>query len=192
MSLSLPEKQNKKRTAFALETPGISNSSKQQHSTQTPQRHTKKSPYCSQTKLKRRMEPAATVTPEATPSCCHDFSLSLPPAGEEFVVIDGPLPAGVQPLFDFNSSSSSSAPGLINVDGPSPADAAGSHASAATAEMSPDSAYTHRNAPSSVCTGTGCTGSSSDESAAGRPIFQISALVLCAINTVFLPIWTTI
>ena len=174
-----------------METPGISNSSTHQHSTQTPQRHTKKSRYCSQTKLKRRMEPAATVTSEATPSCCHDFSLSSPPAGEEFVVIDGPLPAGVQPLFDFNRSSSGSAPGLINVDGPLPADGAGSHASAATAEMPPHSAHTHRNAPSSVCTGTGCTGSRSDESPAGRPIFQISALVLCAINTVFLPIWTT-
>ena len=141
------------------------------HSTQTPQRHTKKSRYCSQTKLKRRMEPAATVTSEATPSCCHDFSLSSPPAGEEFVVIDGPLPAGVQPLFDFNSSSSS-APGSINVDGTSPADGAGSHASAATAEMSPGSVHAHGDAPSSVCTGTGCTGSSSEGCAAGRPFFS--------------------
>ena len=109
---------------------------------------------------------------------------------------DGPLPAGVQPLCDFNSSSSSSssAPavqtGLIIVDGPSPADGLGCYGSAASAEMSPDSSHTHHDAPSSVCTGTGCTGSRSDESPAGRPIFQISALVLCAIYTVFLPIWT--
>ena len=129
------------------------------------------------------MEPAATVMSGATPSCCYDFSSSSPPAGEEYVVFDGSLPAGVQPLFDFNRSSSSIAPaaqtGFLVVDGPSPADGLGSHASAATAEMSPDSAHTHRDPPSSVCSGTGCTGSSSDESAAGRPIFQISARVLC-------------
>ena len=159
------------------------------HSTQIPRRHTKKSRYCSQTKNKRRMEPAATVTSEATPSCCYDFSSSSPPAGEEFVVIDGPLPAGLQPLFDFNSSSSSSssAPaaqtGLIIVDGPSPADGLGCQASAATVEISPDSVHTHLDAPSSVCTGTGYTGSSSDESAEGTPIFQISAHVLCATTT---------
>ena len=109
-------------------------------------------------------------------------------------MIDGPLPAGVQPLCDFNSSSSSSsAPavqtGFIIVDGPQPADGLGSHGSAATA-MSPDSAHTHRDAPSSVYTGMGCTGSSSDESAAGKPIKKKNLLSLCAVNTVFVPIWT--
>ena len=122
------------------------------------------------------------------------FWVSSPPASEEFVVIDGPLPAGVQPLCDFNSSSSSSsAPavqtGFIIVDGPQPADGLGSHGSAATA-MSPDSAHTHRDAPSSVYTGMGCTGSSSDESAAGKPIKKKNLLSLCAVNTVFVPIWT--
>eukprot|EP00904_Undaria_pinnatifida_P013113 jgi/Undpi1/8932/HiC_scaffold_26.g11393.m1 len=81
---------------------------------------------------------------------------------------EGPLPAGVQPLC--SSSSSSSPPpiqaGLTVVDGPSPADGLGSHGSAYTAEMSPESAHTHPGAPSSVCTDTGCTGSSSDGSAA--------------------------
>ena len=56
------------------------------------------------------------------------FWVSSPPASEEFVVIDGPLPAGVQPLcnFHYSSSSSSSAAAmqslLVIVDGPSPAD----------------------------------------------------------------------
>ena len=129
-----------------------------------------------------RASPDPEFTSEATPSCCYDFSSSSPPAGEDFVVIDGPLPAGVQPLCDFNSSSSSSPPpmqtGLIGVDDPSPADGLGSHGNASTAEMSPDSAHTHPDAPSSVCKGMDCTGSSSDGSAAGRPIFQIFALVL--------------
>ena len=95
---------------------------------------------------------------------------------------DGPLPAGVQPLCDFNSSSSSSssAPavqtGLIIVDGPSPADGLGCYGSAASAEMSP---------PSSVCTGTGCTGSSSDGPATGRPIFNF-LLSFCVLSILFL------
>ena len=61
-------------------------------------------------------------------------------AGEEFVVIDGPLPAGIQPLCAFNSSSSSCnsaqtvKTGLTIVVGPSPADGLGSHGSAATAD----------------------------------------------------------
>eukprot|EP00904_Undaria_pinnatifida_P009413 jgi/Undpi1/5601/HiC_scaffold_2.g00877.m1 len=107
-----------------------------------------------------KTSPDPEFTSEATPSCCYGFSSSSLPAGEEFIVIDGPLPAGVQPLCDFNSSSSSCPPpmqtGLIVVDGPSPADGLGSHGNASTAEMSPDSAHTHPDAPSSVCTGTDC------------------------------------
>ena len=129
----------------------------------------------------RTSDPAFTA--EATPSCCHDPWPSSPPAGEEFIVIDGPLPAGVQPLCDLNSSSSSAPAaqtGLINVDGLSSADDSGFHSKVATAEMSSDSAHTHRDPPSSVCMDTGCTGSSSDGSAADRQIFQMFALLLCA------------
>ena len=79
---------------------------------------------------------------------------------------EGPLPAGVQPLLC--SSSSSSPPpmqaGLKVLDGPSPADGLRSHGNASSAEMSPESAHTLPDAPSSICTGTGCTGSSSDGS----------------------------
>ena len=104
---------------------------------------------------------------------------------------EGPLPAGVQPLCDSNGSSSSSSPppmqtGLKVVDGPSPADGLGSHGSLYGGDVARVSSH---GAPSSVCTGTGCTGSSSDGSA-GRPFFQILALVLCTTNTVFAPLWT--
>eukprot|EP00904_Undaria_pinnatifida_P001816 jgi/Undpi1/11635/HiC_scaffold_35.g13930.m1 len=80
---------------------------------------------------------------------------------------EGPLPAGVQPLCDSNGSSSSSSPppmqtGLKVVDGPSPADGLGSHGSLYGGDVARVSSH---GAPSSVCTGTGCTGSSSDGSA---------------------------
>ena len=157
-----------------LKPQGFQTAAHSKHSAETPLRHTKNSRYCSQTKHKCRMEPAATVTreivssrmspvhgfqrsfppvrsegsgamavsnvgayscvstpqeppnsrtrtspdpaftSEATPSCCYEFSSSSPPVGE-FVVIDGPLPAGVQPLCDFNSSSSSSSAPAVRV-----------------------------------------------------------------------------
>ena len=86
--------------------------------------------------------------------------------------------------FQQSSSGSSSAPavqtGLIIVDDPSPADGWGSYCSAARAEMSPDSAHTHCDAPSSVCTCTSCTRPRSDDpQQVGRFFEFIVSLVLC-------------
>ena len=56
------------------------------HSTQTPLRHTKNSRYCSQTKQKRRMDPAATMAREIVcsgMSPVHGFQGSFSPVMSE-------------------------------------------------------------------------------------------------------------
>ena len=96
---------------------------------------------------------------------------------------EGPLPAGVQPLC--SSSSNSSPPpiqaGLKVVDGPSPADGLGSHGSASTAEMSPESrtpAHLPRSARTRAALGLALT-----DLQVGR-FFMFFALVLCTIRLV--------